>query len=179
MDVNCLKGRFAEAFVESIFRRAGYHVARAGRESQVQGLMRRGAAEFTPDFLLWRKAGEPNLHRLLAVEVKYRSSVSRFLADEVTQLAERVRDQWPDLYCVVVTDTPEDGRSCFQGFSLRDQADGNGVIELVDLHRLSELDIFATTVSEYEGLVRATFGLLNHAAAKPEERGQAVSRSPR
>ena len=35
MDVNDLKGRMAEALVESIFRRAGYRVAQVGRESHV------------------------------------------------------------------------------------------------------------------------------------------------
>jgi hypothetical protein len=161
VDVSYLKGRFAEAFVESIFRRAGYQVARTGRESQVQGLIRRGTAEFTPDFLLWRKVGEPNLHRLLAVEVKYRASIPRFLGGEVEELAERVREQWPELYCVIVTDTPENGRSCFQAFTLKDWPGGSGRHELVDLHTLLELDIFPTTVAEYEGLVRSIFGLLN------------------
>src|SRR5215472_19219479 len=37
-----LKGRVGEALVENIFRRAGYKVARLGRESQVQQMLRTG-----------------------------------------------------------------------------------------------------------------------------------------
>jgi hypothetical protein len=168
VDINNLKGRFAEAFVESIFRRAGYHVARTGRESQVPGLVRRGPGEFTPDFLLWRKVQEPDLHRLLALEVKYRANVVRFVEEEVDALAERVRPQWPELYCVVVTDTPDNGRSCFQAFTLKDWPAGGARGELVDLHKLPELEIYPTTVAEYEALVRATFGLLSLAQARSQ-----------
>lgn len=50
MEVDDLKGRIAEALVESIFRRASYRVARVGRESSVQGLVKVGASEFSPDF---------------------------------------------------------------------------------------------------------------------------------
>ena len=117
----------------------------------------------SPDFLPWRQAGEPNLHRLLAVEVKYRANLSRFQSDDMESLVEQVRPQWPELYCVVVTDTPDVGRSCFQAFTLR--ASGAGApVALVDLHEFPELDIYPTTVAEYEGLVRATFALLNDMA---------------
>jgi hypothetical protein len=58
MDVNDLKGRVAEALVESIFRRASYRVARVGRESQVHGLVKIGAGEFAPDFLVWKQVFE-------------------------------------------------------------------------------------------------------------------------
>ena len=125
-------------------------------------VIRRGTAEFTPDFLLWRKVSEPNLHQLLAVEVKYRASISRFLGKEVEPLFEPIRNQWPNLYCVVVTDTPENGRSCFQAFNLRDWPYGSGSPELVDLHKLTEPDIFPATIAEYEGLVCSIFALLNH-----------------
>ena len=40
--VEDLKGRVAEAFVETIFRRAGYTVSRIGRESQGQRLREGG-----------------------------------------------------------------------------------------------------------------------------------------
>ena len=50
-----LKGRIAEAFVESIFRRAGYTVSRVGRESQVHRLVKLGADEFLPDFLVRKR----------------------------------------------------------------------------------------------------------------------------
>jgi hypothetical protein len=164
MDVNDLKGRIAEALVESIFRRAGYRVARVGRESQVPGLMKVGSSEFAPDFLVWKQARGPQpslpLHHLFPIEVKYRSNLREFVRKELEPLVARMRDQWPRLYCIVITDSPDSDRSCFQAFELN-----NGVSEtapaLVDLHELAHLDIFSTTIEEYEGLVKDIFALLN------------------
>ena len=42
-ELETLKGRIAEAFVEAIFRRAGYRVSPAGRESQFQRPVKIGA----------------------------------------------------------------------------------------------------------------------------------------
>ena len=56
-ELEALKGRIAEAFVEAIFRRAGYRVSRSGRESQSLRLLRIGADSFLPDFLLHKPGG--------------------------------------------------------------------------------------------------------------------------
>jgi hypothetical protein len=117
-EVNGLKGRIAEAFVESIFRRAGYTVSRIGRESQVQRLVKIGSDEFLPDFLVRKQvrrdeSGRP-LHRLLPVEVKYRRDVDRFLQRYGAEFFGKLSEQWPELCVVFVTDEPSNGRSCFQ-----------------------------------------------------------------
>jgi len=74
LDINALKGRIGEAFVESILRQSGFKVSRLGRESQVQQLLKNGGSEFLPDFLIWKPADQSRdglpLHRLLSVEVK-------------------------------------------------------------------------------------------------------------
>jgi hypothetical protein len=156
-----LKGRIAEAFVEAIFRRAGYTVSRIGRESQVQRLIKIGSDEFLPDFLVRKPVGREKsdrpLHRLVPVEVKYRRDVTGFLRRYGQELFSRVSPHWPDLCFVFVTDSPEPGRSCFQLLDLwrRD------AFELRDLETVADLDIYATTVQEYEGLVLKIFPLLD------------------
>jgi hypothetical protein len=162
-EVNGLKGRIAEAFVESIFRRAGYTVSRVGRESQVHRLVKIGSDEFLPDFLVRKQvrrddAGRP-LHRLLPVEVKYRRDVDRFLQRYGTEFFGKLSDQWPELCVVFVTDAPVEGRSCFQIVEFAPlRAAG-----LRDLHAVPGLDIFETTVREYESLVRQVFPLVERA----------------
>ncbi len=67
-----LKGRLAEALVESIFHRAGYQVSRLGHESRVHRLVRIRTEELLPDFLVWKPVEESGLgrrrHWLLTVE---------------------------------------------------------------------------------------------------------------
>lgn len=158
--VNYLKGRIAEAFVEAIFRRAGYLVSRVGRESQLHRLIKIGSDEFLPDFLLRKQVGREKsdrpLHRLVPVEVKYRRDVAGFLRRYGKELFEKVSQQWPDLCFVFVTDKPAPGRSCFQLIDLwrHERVDPR------DLHTVEDLDIFVTTVQEYESLVRQIFPLL-------------------
>src|SRR5206468_1092350 len=73
VDYGKLKGRIGEALVENIFHLAGYRVARLGRESYVQRLLKDGEDEFSPDFLVWKPVdGMPGAFWLLNVEVKYR-----------------------------------------------------------------------------------------------------------
>jgi hypothetical protein len=156
-----LKGRIAEAFVESIFRRAGYVVSRVGRESQVHRLVKLGADEFLPDFLV-RKAvargtTERPLHRLVPIEVKYRHDVPAFLRHSGKDLLAQVAQNWPDLCVVLVTDNPASGRSCFQVIDLW-RRDGG---QPHDLHAIADLGVFETTVREYESLVKQIFPLLD------------------
>jgi hypothetical protein len=129
MDLGGLKGRIAEALVESILRRAGYQVSRLGRESQVHRLIKVGADEFLPDFLVWKPvsgdAMDRHLHRLLTVEVKYRANLIEFLRRHAPAVLAEIKEQWP-----------------------------------ADLHEVPALDVYPTTVREYEALVRQIFPLL-------------------
>jgi hypothetical protein len=171
-EVNGLKGRIAEAFVESIFRRAGYTVSRTGRESQVQRLVKIGSDEFLPDFLVRKQVRRDDagrsLHRLLPVEVKYRRDVDGFLRRHGKEFFGQLSEQWPELCVVFVTDEPSDGRSCFQvvEFAPRRMAG------LRDLHAIPGLDIYETTVREYESLVKAIFPLV-------EREGSAMGELPK
>jgi hypothetical protein len=162
-EIDTLKGRIAEAFVEAIFRRAGYRVSRAGRESQFQRMVKIGADGFLPDFLLHRPAGAtPSgrpLHRVIPVEVKYRASVEEFLSSHGDEFLARVGEQWPELCIVFVTDRPASGRACFQVLDVATARPGTPLVA-VDLHHVHDLDIYVTTVQEYESLVRQIFPLL-------------------
>ncbi len=168
VDLSDLKGRVAEALVESVFRRAQYRVVRAGRESSLQGLLRQGPTDFTPDFLVWKPVpdgeGAPLRHRLIALEVKYRANPAEFLRRDLEPNLPSLRAQWPELYYIVVTDNPGEGRLCFLGLSVRDASTPP---VLVDLHQLPELDIFESTIREYEALVRELFSLLSRYASSP------------
>ena len=179
MDVNALKGRIAEAFVENIFRQAGYKVSRLGRESQVQHLLKVGTDEFLPDFLVWKpiekaSSGRP-LHRLLTVEVKYRSNIGEFLRRSGGELFSQIVEQWPELYVVFVTDNPHERRSCFQVVDLQ-QYTPDTPLTTMDLHEAGDLGIYKSAVEEYEGLVKQVFSLLgqqvrvDNALRKPEVR---------
>jgi hypothetical protein len=162
-EVESLKSRIAEAFVESIFRRAGYRVSRAGRGGQAQRPVRVAADEFVPDFLLHKPAGGTpagrTLHRLIPVEVKYRASVEEFLRSHGDELVQALRTPWPELCIVFVTDHPASGRSCFQVLDLAAVRAGEP-LATVDLHYVHDFDVYLTTAQEYEGLVRQIFPLL-------------------
>jgi hypothetical protein len=169
-EIEGLKGRIAEAFVESIFRRAGYRVSRAGRESPLQRPLRVGSDEFLPDFLLHQPAGatptgRPH-HRLLPVEVKYRASVEEFLRGHGDDLLARLGERWPELCVVLVTDHPAAGRSCFQVLDVAVARPG-APLTTVDLHLVHDFDIYLTTAREYEALVRQIFPLLRLGGAPP------------
>ena len=161
MDLRVLKGRIAEAVMEAMFRRAGYRVSRVGREAHIPALMRVGRGDYQPDFLLWKPEPgdppDPHLHRVLAVEVKYRWNLAEFIRQELPSLARDVRDQWPDLYYVLVTDNPEGERSCFQVFSVKDEPVASS---FRNLHEVPAFDIYFSTVREYQNLVTAILGFL-------------------
>jgi hypothetical protein len=86
----------------------------------------------------------------------------------------QIGDQWPELYCILITDKPENGRSCFQVLELKNHAAGR-TAATSDLYELATLDIFKSTVQEYECLVKDLFGLLNAYARNnvPSPRGSA------
>jgi hypothetical protein len=119
-----------------------------------------GADEFLPDFLVRKRVARGTsdrpLHKLVPIEVKYRHDVSAFLRNSGKDLFVQVARSWPDLCFVFVTDNPAPGRSCFQVIDLwRHDAEGPR-----DLHTIDDLEIFETTVLEYESLVRQIFPLL-------------------
>lgn len=162
-EVEGLKSRIAEAFVESIFRRAGYRVSRPGRDGQTLRPVRVAADEFLPDFVLHKPAGETpagrTLHRLIPVEVKYRASVEDFLRSHGDEIVLALRAPWPQLCIVFVTDHPISGRSCFQVLDLAAARPGEP-LATVDLHYVHDFDVYLTTAQEYEALVRQIFPLL-------------------
>jgi hypothetical protein len=164
VDVRGLKGRIGEALVEGILREARFKVSRLGRESQVQQLLKTGSSEFLPDFLIWKpvdqlRDGVP-LHRLLSVEVKYRSNVEEFLRRFGDDLIARVGEQWRELYVVFVTDHPAAGRSCFQVLDFQEPAT-DALLGTIDLHEAQVFGIRKSIIEEHERLVSQLFSPLN------------------
>jgi hypothetical protein len=162
-EIEGLKGRIAEAFVESIFRRAGYRVSRAGRAGQSSQLLKLGADEFLPDFYLHKPAGETptgrTRHRLIPIEVRYEARVEDFLGGHDDALVAALLARWPEICLVFVTDHPATGRSCFQVLEIAAVCQGTP-LGTVDLHYMHDFDVYLTTAQEYEALVRQIFPLL-------------------
>ncbi len=163
VDVSGLKGRIGEALVEGILREARFKVSRLGRESQVQQLLKTGSSEFLPDFLIWKPVDQSRdgmpLHRLLSIEVKYRSNVEEFLRRFGEELISRMGEQWHELYVVLVTDHPAAGRSCFQVLDLREHAPG-APLGTIDLHEAQVFGINKSIIEEHERLVGELFSPL-------------------
>jgi hypothetical protein len=162
-EIEGLKGRIAEAFVESIFRRAGYRVSRAGREGPSPSPLKLGADEFLPDFYLHKPAGETpagrTRHRLIPIEVRYEERIEDFLERHDGALAAALRVHWPELCLVFVTDHPATGRACFQVLEMAAVRPGMPLVT-VDLHYVHDFDVYLTTAHEYEALVRQIYPLL-------------------
>ncbi|MGH7278073.1 MAG: hypothetical protein ACREJG_05240 [Candidatus Rokuibacteriota bacterium] len=160
MDLQEVKSRISEALVESIFRRARFHVKPFRTEALP---LRFGREDYSPDFRVTRRL-EDGSEREGLVEVKYRPSIEQFISVE-NQRGERsmilhARKQWPALYFVLVTDRPDAGRSCFQAVSFASYVQGEA-FKTVDLQDLKELRIFKHNVEDHEELVRRIFGLLS------------------
>src|SRR5213594_1325197 len=81
VDLNNIKGRIAEALVESIFQRALFKMTRFGRESDLRGMLKSGKDDsFSPDFLAMKEQKEiAGMYQTHMVEVKYRADLSRYL----------------------------------------------------------------------------------------------------
>ncbi len=170
-NLNTLKGRIGEAFVESVFRQAKYRVSRLGRESQLQHMFKNRNTEFLPDFLVWKEVdtspdGVP-LHRLLCVEVKYRANVRDYLRRSGAGLLSHVEKHWPELYVIFVTDHPDEGRSCFQLLHIR-ESDPDIPLATIDLHEAPTLGIDKEVVEEHTALVRQLFAPLRSPLADKE-----------
>jgi hypothetical protein len=158
-DVDHLKGRIAEALVEGMLMRAGYDVSRTGRESQLPRLFKTGKDEYLPDFMVRKAVERPGsdrpLHQLIPIEVKYRYDIARFLKYKAAEFFNHAR-RWTGLYLVLVTDNPEPGRSCFQVLDHSEQ----GGATTRDLEQITVLNIYRSTVLEYEHLGKKLFPLL-------------------
>lgn len=112
-----------------------------------------------PDFLACRSqlTPRPPLHRLFAVEVKYRHDIARYLGQQGrVDCARLAAQKWPEAYLVIVTDHADTGRSCFQAVDL-DEYRPDGVPSAVDLHDIRDLGIWKSTVEKYEGLLKRMF----------------------
>ncbi|MEK6666209.1 MAG: hypothetical protein AAB016_07755 [candidate division NC10 bacterium] len=168
LDLDGIKGRIAEALVESIFRRALYRMTRFGKESDLRGILKLGKDEdFAPDFfalkenLALREA--PGVYQTFMIEVKYRADLPRYLALQerggAKSLLAKSKAKWPNLYVIFVTDRPGEGRSCFQALELRSYEPG-GPVKTEPLYEMPALEIYPNNVIEHEELVRQLFGLL-------------------
>ena len=139
--------------------RAGYDVSRTGRESQLPRLFKTGRDEYLPDFMVRKAVERPGsdrpLHQLIPIEVKYRHDIARFVSVEAAEFFDHAK-RWSGLYLVLVTDNPEPGRSCFQ--VLDHPAQGDATTR--DLEQITVLNIYRSTVLEYEHLGKKLFPLL-------------------
>src|SRR4030095_16243174 len=104
--------RMEKALVASIFRRPRYEV-RPFRSTQNLPL-RFGREDFSPDFQVTQASPEGEARDFL-IEVKYRPSIEQFISVENQRGDKSVffmaRRQWPALYFLLVSDTPEPGPS--------------------------------------------------------------------
>jgi hypothetical protein len=162
-ELDTLKGRIAEAFVESIFRRAGCRVSRAGREGVPFPSRTPGGDDLLPNFYVRRRARETPAgrapQRLIPVEVRYEVRVEDFLERHDERWASALCARWPELRIVFVTDHPAAGRSCFQVLDVA-AARPDASLATVDLHCVHDFDVYPTTAQEYEALVREIYPLL-------------------
>jgi len=169
--LNDMKGRIAEALVESIFRRAKFQMTRFGRESDLRGMLKAGRDEsFTPDFLAMKEvvADSPGVYETHMIEVKYRSNLVKYLAQEkkrgrASELVP-IKEKWPHLCLVFVTENAGEKRSCFQALDLTMFQPGK-FLRTVDLHEIKRFDLFLHNVQEHEELARKLFGLLSEIKA--------------
>lgn len=168
MDLLDIKGRVAEAVVESIFRRARYKLTpypRAGEGS----VLRIGREDFTPHFTATQTAEtlgeqEPGALSSYLIEVKYRGQLGQYLAIE-GQRGERsafaqAKRLWPALCFIFVTDRPDPGRSFFQILDLGDYA-AWGPVWTLNLAEHRGLAIWQANVEDHEELARRIFALLS------------------
>jgi hypothetical protein len=162
VDLLDIKGRIAQALVESIFRRAGFTLTPVGpREASARG----GREELIPDFFAVRVPadGKPPESPARLVEVRYRRQVSQYLGIEDQRGPQSIfahaKRQWSGLIFVFVTDHPEPGRSPYQVLDLETWSVGDKVTS-IDLFAHAGLDIYRQNVEEHEALARRIFALL-------------------
>jgi hypothetical protein len=163
LDLLEAKSRIAQALVESVFRRAQYHVS----PFQSDHPLRFGREDFSPDLVVRAKGREDapvedaSVDRLLVV--KYRPHLDQFLGVE-SQRGDRsvfsmMRRQWPEVWVVLVTDRPDPGRSCFQALPADGHVPGAPICTR-DLADVPEFGVFVQNVEDHESLVRSIIGML-------------------
>jgi hypothetical protein len=168
-DIDHLKGRIGEAFVEALLRRGNYFVTRVGRETHLPSLMKVGPTTYMPDFLAWREEripgpqGDKQVYNIVAVEVKYRRQPERFLRDEALQVFDAAQGHWPNFCVVLVTDHPEDDRSCFQVLR-RGQGSPFESVDIAD----AGFNVFPHTAMMFSSLLKQVFHSLNEASGNLE-----------
>ncbi len=168
-DIDHLKGRIGEAFVEALLRRGNYFVTRVGREAHLPSLIKVGPTTYMPDFLAWReermpgRQGEKQVYNIVAVEVKYRRQSERFLRDEASQVLDAAQDRWPNFCVVLVTDNPEGDRSCFRVLR-RGQSSSFESVDIAD----AGFDVFPHTATMFSSLLKQVFHSLNEASGNLE-----------
>lgn len=169
MDIRGIKGRIAEALVESIFRRASYKMTRFGKESDLRGMLKVGRDEDSaPDFLALKEGlvgrEAPGTYHAFMIEVKYRSDLSRYLSvqsrAEKDNLFSKSKVKWPNLCFVFVTDHPEEGRSCFQALDLGSYEPGEP-LRTKELYEIEQFQIYPNNVREHGELAKKIFGFLS------------------
>ncbi len=168
VDLDGIKGRIAEALVESIFRRARYRMVRCGKESDLPGTFKAGKDEdLAPDFFALKERTlsreTPGVYHTFMIEVKYRSDLPRYLALQEREggrsVLARSKAKWPNLHIVFVTDHPEEGRSCFQALDLASYEPGDPV-KTQELHEAEPFQIFPHNARDHEELAKNLFGLI-------------------
>jgi hypothetical protein len=167
-DLLDLKNQVAIVLVESIFRRAGYHLM-AFRGQEIPPHLGR---EDVPDFrIVPATRGEIESR---PVKVRYRRQVAQYLAVEGRRGARSflalAKQYWPGLLVVFVTDEPEPGRSCFRVLDLASwtQADAPA---LVDLFAHPGLNVYQVNVEEHDVLARRLLNLLSMRRAPSADKG--------
>jgi hypothetical protein len=170
--LDLIKGRVAEALVESIFKRAEYKMTRFGRESDLRGMLREGWDEsYSPDFLAMKEVpaeeGSRGVYQTHMIEVKYRANLVRYLAQEKKEgnnsILVAAKEKWPNLCLVFVTDNPGENRSCFQALDMSTFEPGT-FLRTVNLCDIKRLDLYFHNVQQHEELARKLFGLLGEMA---------------
>jgi len=161
--INIIKGRIGEALVEALLKEADYDVCRIGSERNFQSATPdRGPA---PDFVVFRP-NQSGFYRLFHLEVKYRANIEFFLKEEADRGVKSVfehHSKWPALHCVLVTDQPRRGQSCFQVANLATYQTGQ-VVEVKDLADWDWLDIPRDVISSYQAAVQDLFSALKYQA---------------
>ena len=168
VNLNDIKGRIAEALVESIFKRAEYKMTRFGRESDLRGMLKKGKDEsYSPDFLAMKELVDDRdsrgIYQTHMIEVKYRSNLVHYLMEEKKEGKNSflvvAKEKWPNLCLVFVTDNPGEKRSCFQALDLSSFEPGR-FLRSVNLHEITRFDLYPQNVQQHEELAKKLFGLL-------------------
>jgi hypothetical protein len=166
-DVLDLKNQVAVAFVESIFRRAGYSLT-VFRSHEIPPHLGR---EDLPDFI----AVPPITREQLGprpVKVRYRRHLGQYLTVEaqrgVRSFLALAKQHWPGLVVVFVADEPEPGHSCFRVLDLATWSPADAPA-LVDLFVHPSLNIYQLNVEEHEALARRILALLSMRRAHSAE----------